>query len=96
MTVVSDREIEKRFGISGQQLEEWDQGAAAGEVPGEPAGEVVMGRPLLFGQKMRQVGFKEPLSKVEAIDKRAAQLGMRRSEYLRHLVDKDLKRAGLA
>ena len=55
-----------------------------------------MGRPLKFGQEMRQVGFKEPLSKVEAIDRRAAELGMRRSDYLRHLVDADLKLAGLA
>lgn len=45
---------------------------------------------------MRQVGFKEPLRKVNAIDRRANQLGMKRSEYLRYLVDRDLEVAGIA
>jgi hypothetical protein len=45
---------------------------------------------------MRQVGFKEPESVVAAIDARAQQLGMKRSDYLRHLVDADLKAAGIA
>ena len=45
---------------------------------------------------MKQVGFKEPLNKIAAIDARAAQLGMKRSDYLRHLVDEDLARAGVA
>lgn len=46
--------------------------------------------------KTRQVGFKEPETMVAAIDERAASLGMKRSDYLRHLVDEDLKAAGLA
>ena len=50
----------------------------------------------MFGEETRQVGFKEPLGKVEAINKRAKQLGMKRSDYLRHLVDEDLKLAGIA
>lgn len=96
MAVKTAQEIETRFGISGRQLDEWEQDASRGILHGKPSGEIVMGRPLKFGQEMRQVGFKEPLSKVEAIDRRAAELGMRRSDYLRHLVDADLKLAGLA
>jgi len=63
---------------------------------GGERGKVVRGRPLMFGEETRQVGFKEPLGKVKAIDKRAKQLGMKRSDYLRHLVDEDLKLAGIA
>jgi predicted DNA binding CopG/RHH family protein len=44
----------------------------------------------MFGEEMRQVGFKEPIGKVEAIDRRAASLGLKRSEYLRMLVERDL------
>ncbi len=36
---------------------------------------------------------KEPESMIAAIDERAKQLGMRRSAYLRHLVDQDLRKA---
>ena len=50
----------------------------------------------MFDEEMKQVGFKEPMSKILLIDIRAAQLGMKRSEYLRHLVDEDLKLAGIA
>lgn len=45
---------------------------------------------------MRQVGFKEPVRKIEVMDRRARQLGLRRSDYLRRLVDDDLRAAGLA
>lgn len=55
----------------------------------------MVGRPLKFGETMRQVGFKEPEGKIDAIDRRADQLGMRRSDYLRYLVDEDLRLAGL-
>lgn len=48
----------------------------------------------MFGEETRQVGFREPVSKIEAIDRRARQLGMGRSDYLRHLVDSDLAAAG--
>ncbi len=62
---------------------------------GEPRGEVVVGRPLKFGEEMRQVGFKEPIRKIELIDRRASQLGLKRSDYLRQLVDRDLDAAGI-
>lgn len=50
----------------------------------------------MFGEAMQQVGFREPLSKVKAIDERACALGMKRSDYLRALVDADLAQAGAA
>ena len=96
MTVMSAREIEERFGITADQLDAWEKDASEGILHGEPRGEVVVGRPLLFGEKTRQVGFKEPLGKIAAIDERCAQLGLRRSDYLRRLVDDDLRIAGIA
>ena len=92
--VLNDTEIEERFGITSEQLDKWERDVENGIFHGEPRGEVVRGRPLMFGEKTKQVGFKEPLAKIEAIDRRAAQLGMKRSDYLRHLVDEDLQRAG--
>lgn len=92
---MNDKDMLEEFGVTDEQLEAWEADAAKGIFHGEPRGEVVVGRPLLFGEPMQQVGFKEPLRKVEAIEARAKQLGMRRSDYLRYLVDEDLKAAGM-
>ena len=59
-------------------------------------GEVIVGRPLKFGEHLRLVGFKETEQKIERMDKRADSLGMKRSDYLRWLVDKDLAAADVA
>ena len=93
MKVMTSEELEREFDITEEQLDSWEKDAAAGILHGEPRGEVIAGRPLLFGEEMRQVGFKEPLRKVDAINRRADDLGMTRSDYLRYLVDEDLKRA---
>lgn len=88
-------ELEKKHGLSAQQLNTWEEAFARGEMPGKSTGEIVVGRPLMFGRTLKLVAFKEPEDKIAAIDQRAKELGMRRSDYLRHLVDKDLELAGV-
>lgn len=95
MKVMTAEEAERKFGISGDQVDSWEADIAAGAFHGRPR-ETVAGRPLMFGEEMRQVGFKEPVGKVAVIDRRAADLGLGRSEYLRRLVDADLELAGMA
>lgn len=90
------KELEDMFGVTAEQIEEWDEMMVRGEIPGEPVGEVIVGRPLLFGVELKSVGFKETEDKIKAMDKRADSLGMRRSDYLRWLVDQDLKAATVA
>ncbi len=94
---MSAEEIEERFGITPEQLDQWEDDASKGIFHGEPSGPVVTGpgRPMMFGEEMRQVRFKEPLSRVELIDARAAQLGLKRPDYLRGLAEKDLAASGL-
>ena len=86
------KEIERKYGISTSKLEEVDERAVAGELPGE-SGPVSAGRPLKFGTALKMVGYKEVPETVEAIDRRAGSLGMTRSDYLRSLVRQDLARA---
>lgn len=93
--VISDEEL-RRLGIDPEELDRLEEDAAKGILHGEPDGPVIYGRPYKFGEEMKQVGFKEPLSRIEAIDKRAASLGLKRSDYLRKLVDDDLEAAGIA
>ena len=95
MRVMTAKEIEGKLDISYEQLDEWERDASEGILHGDPRGEVVMGRPLLLGEETKQVGFREPVSMIKRIDKRAQQLGMKRSDYLRHLVNTDLAAAGV-
>ena len=89
-------ELEKMFDVTAEQIAEWDEMLVRGDIPGVPVGEVVVGRPLKFGEHLKLVGFKETELKIEQMDERANSLGMRRSDYLRWLVDRDLAAAGVA
>ncbi len=83
-------EMEKRFNVTGAQIEQWADAAERGEYPGIPSGEILIGRPLMFGEPLKPVTFKETPNVIAAIDKKAASLGQSRSDYLRSLVAKDL------
>ena len=96
MKEMTAREIEEAYGTPASEWDRLEADAMEGRFIGEPRGEVITGRPLLFDEEMRQVSFKEPVSTVAAIDKRASQLDLKRSEYLRRLVAADLAEAGLA
>lgn len=89
-------ELEEMFGISPEEIQEIDGDAAVGVLHGEATATVTgPGRPPLFDEPMQQVTFKEPSDRVRAIDKRAKQLGVKRSEYLRQLIENDLRCVGM-
>ena len=79
--------------ITDEQLDAWAEACERGEYPGEPTGEIIVGRPLMFGEEMNPVTFKMPLAKIRAVNDRAAELDLSRSDYLRMLVDADLAKA---
>ena len=79
--------------LTDEDIETMAEACERGEYPGEPTGEILIGRPLMFGEDMRAITFKETKSKIERIDERASQLDMSRSDYLRHLIDADLAKA---
>lgn len=91
------RELERAFGISQNRIEEIDKDACNGVLSGEAKSTVTgPGRPPLSNGPLQQITFKEPAETVEAIDERARRLGLRRSDYLRQLVENDLHCVGLA
>ena len=55
----TDKEIEEMFGLTREDIEELAAPWEAGEIPGVPVGEVIVGRPLKFGEHLKLVGFKE-------------------------------------
>lgn len=75
------KELESMFDVTSEQIQQWDEMLVRGEVPGESTGDVIMGRPLKFGELMKTIVFKEPEGRIAAIDSRAEDLGMRRSDF---------------
>lgn len=92
----SAEELEQIFDVTSEQIQQWDEILVHGEIPGKSAGDVIMGRPFKFGEPMKTIVFKEPEGRIAAIDSRAEDLGMRRSDYLRWLIDRDLATVGVA
>lgn len=91
------KELETMFEITAEEIAEIDADASKGILHGRAAKTVTgPGRPPMHDEPMQQVTFKEPANRVRAIDERAAQLGMRRSDYLRQLVENDLECVGMA
>ena len=69
----TDKEIEEMFGLTREDIEELAAPWEAGEIPGVPVGEVIVGRPLKFGEHLKLVGFKETEQKIERMDKRSEE-----------------------
>ena len=76
--------------LTDEVLDKMAEACERGEYPGTPTGEIIVGRPLMFGEEMKPVTFKETASKIVKINARAAELDLSRSDYLRQLVDRDL------
>ena len=79
--------------LTEEELDLMAEACERGEYPGRPTGEILVGRPLKFGEEMFPVTFKDTASRIEAMNARAASLDLSRSDYLRHLVSEDLKLA---
>jgi hypothetical protein len=84
------KEMEARFQVTNEQIETWAAECELGIYPGKSSGKIINGRSFLSGEELKPVTFKETKQKIAAIDRKAASLGQSRSDYLRHLVDKDL------
>lgn len=82
--------LNELLGMTEEELDEMAKPFEEGTWDPSQFGEIRAGRPSLFDEPMRPVTFKEPQSVIKAIDSRAAERGLSRSDYLRDLVAKDL------
>ncbi|MDR3037096.1 MAG: ribbon-helix-helix domain-containing protein [Coriobacteriales bacterium] len=77
--------------VTDDMFDKWAEGFESGNWPGTAT--VILGRPRLTEEEIKPVTFKLPLSKIRALDKRAAQLGRSRSAALREAVSEYLAHA---
>lgn len=90
VTSVDRKELNELLGMSEEEIDEMARPFEEGTWDPSQFGEVIAGRPPMFDEPLRPVTFKEPQSTIEAIDARASECGLSRSDYLRSLVAKDL------
>ncbi|MEG1561887.1 MAG: ribbon-helix-helix domain-containing protein [Raoultibacter sp.] len=83
-------EMNKKLGVSEQQLDAWAQEYDNDTWDSTHLGKVVMGRPLMFGVRMKTVTFKLPEENITALDALANTRGESRSDCLRALVNRAL------
>lgn len=78
---MSNEEILEKFGVTSEQLDQWEEDVCKGSYQGEPR-KVVYGRPYLCGEPMKAITITLPESMVEYIDEHSTN----RSEYIRNAV----------
>ncbi len=78
--------------ITDEMLDEIADAFERGQWPGTSS-RIVKGRPLILGEPLKSVTFKDTANELAAMDKRAASLNMSRSDYLRYLIRQDLASA---
>ena len=92
MAAIGDNELKSRFSLCDEEIKQLhidSQAYGSGEWPeGET---VVVGRPSLFGSRMKSITYRDTEDEVRRMDERAESLSMSRSDYLRYLVRKDLE-----
>lgn len=77
-------EVEKKFGVTEQQLDKMAAPYEAGEWP--EGTTVVLGRPHISDEELVSVTIKLPRSQLEVIDGEAKRLGKSRSAQMRDLL----------
>lgn len=89
--MTSNKELMEKYGVSESEIAEMEASADSYDRDEWPEGSVhVMGRPFLYGERMKSVTYRDTAEEVSRMDDRAASLDMSRSDYLRYLVRRDL------
>lgn len=92
--MTTNKELMEKYGISETEIAEMETSADAYDRDEWPEGSVhAMGRPFLYGERMKSVTYRDTAEEVSRMDDRAASLDMSRSDYLRYLVRQDLATA---
>ena len=89
--MITNSELKEKYGISEEEIYELEKSADAYDESKWPKGDIhVMGRPFLYGTRMKSITYRDTEEEIALIDERAASLDLSRSDYLRALVRKDL------
>ncbi len=74
--------------ITGKTIEEWCEAYETGRFPDgySPSGDIVRGRPTLYGDKMSSITIRVPEIQKVALEREATDSGVTLSAYLRNII----------
>lgn len=87
---MSSEELNKKFGVTDEQLEAWATEYESQDWSSMKFGESTPGRPKLYDEDMEIITIKVPHSRIVAMKKAAEQNGISRSEFIRRAIDHEL------
>jgi len=87
---MNNDELHKKFGVTGEQLDEW-----AAEYEGEAwdnmrFGPITKGRPRISNEELKPITVKVPASRIAAIQSISHKNGLTQSEFLRQAIDNEI------
>lgn len=92
--MLNNEDAKKLLGLKEEELAELEMSADGYDEGEWPEATVTMlGRPMLYGSRMKSITYRDTEEEIALMDDRAAALEMSRSDYLRFLVRKDLAAA---
>ena len=84
-------EINRRLGLTESQMDEIGEKYEQDAWGDGTFEKVFVGRPSLGESETKTMTFKIPATTLFQVDNRASYLGVSRSQYLRNLIDEDLR-----
>jgi predicted DNA binding CopG/RHH family protein len=86
-------EINKKLGLTEEQLDARAEEYETDKWDSSALGKVIMGRPSIADEEVRPITFRLPISKIDALDRKASEHGSTRSKVLREALDEYLMQA---
>ena len=87
---MSGDDLRQRFGVTGDQLDEWADEYESDDWSHMRFGEIVNGRPRLADEPLDSITVKVPHSRVAAMRRVQQETGMTKSEFVRRAIDNEL------
>lgn len=87
---MNSEELEKKFGVTSEQLDDW-----AGEYESDDwsqmrFGEVIVGRPRISDEPLDSITVKIPHSRAVALKRVQKEKGITKSDFVRSAIDHEL------
>ena len=87
---MSNDELRRKFGVTGEQLDEWAAEYESADWSHMRFGEIINGRPRVSEEPLDSITVKIPRSRAVAMKRLQEETGMTRSEFVRRAIDDEL------
>ena len=87
---MNNEELRQKFGVTGEQLDEWADEYESADWSHMRFGEIINGRPRMADEPLDSITVKVPHSRVVAMKRVQEETGITKSEFVRRAIDNEL------